>query len=41
MTQGHYLIQFDEMEDLVFYVDLELRRLLCHVPHAVYPEVGT
>lgn len=40
MTQGHYLIQFDEMEDLVFYVDLELRRLLCYVPHAVYPEVG-
>lgn len=41
MTQGHYLMQFDEMEDLVFYIDLELRRLLCYVPHAVYPEVGT
>lgn len=29
------------MEDLVFYVDLELRRLLCYVLYVVYLEVGT
>lgn len=29
------------MEDLVFYVDLELWRLLCNVLYVVYLEVGT